>query len=129
MFSVHVWGRGSNEDVINIDFDEFQALRHVVHKSLKRFGSVSEAKIHFGEFKQPEWCRNGCYQDFLGSYKDLVERPYEVSLGVDSGTKQMAMEIHNVGYEVPIRLRHSVEGSVVFTGSPSLISLRDHVQG
>jgi hypothetical protein len=74
---------GENEDVVQVGEAEVESLQNVIHKALKRLGSVVQAEGHEGELKRAECSGDGDLLYIVRMDGDLVVCSHQVDLGED----------------------------------------------
>ena len=72
--------RASDEDVVDIHIDGWEATEDLVHETLKRLGCVSESKWHLDELEKSERGGDGGLRNVGRGHWYLVIGPDQVEL-------------------------------------------------
>ena len=70
-----LFGAAGNENVVEVDENEGDAVKDAIHQPLKRLGGVLEPKGHAEELLEPERSDDSCLRDVRRCYRDRAPSP------------------------------------------------------
>src|SRR5882724_9981058 len=114
-----------NEDVVKVDHYEVisHVLEDVIHKGLKRSGSIGKSHWHDQELEGAIMHLEGCLPLMACCDANIVVASTEVELGVDLRTSQLVEEVGDERNQILILPCDLVEVSEVHTESQGAILL------
>lgn len=67
-----------NQNVVQVDEDEIEALTNRIHQSLECLSSILKAKRHSKEFEEAKWRYYSSFGDVIRLYWNLMITAYQI---------------------------------------------------
>ena len=115
------WTR--DEDIIQVDKDEWKTSKHSVHQPLERLRRIFEAKRHPDKLEESKWRYYGGLLDMIFLHWDLMIPAYQINHGEDRSSGCDGAKGLDVWDWVPVIFGNGIEAPVVSTRTPSTIRL------